>query len=246
MKKICVLFLLASVAMIEAQEKIRIYCLYTPSHEVFYRDWFLPTLQDDYEVCAFQFDQQCPEATFMQDGWGKTMSHKINIILRAIEENWGGVFIYSDVDVQFFRPTWPKLSKLIEKYDIVAQRCSERSTNINSGFFICRANENTKRLWTGVGELLTRGGSRTPVDPSLNRLLKQQPLCRVKVGYLPVTFFCSELFRPKWPPVGASFRVPVGIVLHHAAWKKSEYKIPQLEYVRRVVEEREGAARAIR
>src|SRR5271156_6118261 len=103
-------------------ENMRLYSFYTPSHEVLKNNWFLPSIQDNFEIDIRFFQQECEEATFKENGWNTTMLHKVEMIIDSIQKNWNKIFIYADIDIQFFKP----IEKLIERYmeynDLVVQR----------------------------------------------------------------------------------------------------------------------------
>jgi len=234
------LIAVATYTIEETSKKIRLYCMYTPSHEVLYKEWFLPTLQDDYEVVSSCFKQECQRGAFMSKGWAKTIIHKIDIILRGIEENWGQVFVFSDVDIQFFAPTWPTLSLLIENHDIIMQRCWNGSKKVNTGFFACRANKRNLATWQEARRLVQKGidsGKERDDQQSFNKVLKRNPF-NLQVGFLPPTFLKGGFFERKpWTPK-QKMRVPNGTIMHHACWTQGglEDKILQLRYVKQVME----------
>lgn len=151
---------------------MRLYTFYTPSHEIFKDQWFLPTLKDDYELRIIRCDQGCPSGEFQSNGWTKTMLWKSNLILQAVQENWGQVFIYSDIDVQFFRSVKSTIVKLIRGQDIIFLRDSPQGT-LCAGFFACRANQKTLRLWEDIREILLKELNQDQGDQAiLNRLLR--------------------------------------------------------------------------
>lgn len=128
---------------------MKFYTFYSPSHRIFAEKWLLPTLQDDYRINITQIPQDCPSATFMEEGFLATMLRKLEIIIRATKENWGEVFIFSDPDIQFFKPTEKILRRCIRRCDLAIQRdCIDGE--MNTGFFISRGNEKTLRLWETI------------------------------------------------------------------------------------------------
>jgi len=128
---------------------MKLYTAYTPSHEIFLKEWFLPSMQDDYELIIEKYEQECPSAEYMSEGWTKTMFRRIDLIMRAIEDNWGDVFIFSDVDIQFFQPAKEIISKVIKNHDFAVQKNSFGG-RLNAGFFACRANKKTSGLWSAI------------------------------------------------------------------------------------------------
>ena len=217
-----------------SQEKIKLYAVYTPSHEILKDEFFLPSLQDEFEI-IFEFcEQTCPSAKFMSDGWTETTIRKVDLIIRAIKENWGSIFIFSDVDIQFFCPIQDTILIYMRDKDMVIQKNSPSGV-LCSGFFACRGNEKTLQLWTDVKKTMEKGGSYSDQN-SLNHCIKRSSKKNpydIAWGYLPDTFFGGgTLTGCEWRP-GMLLPIPHNIMMHHANWTKGiKNKISQLEYVR--------------
>jgi hypothetical protein len=130
---------------------MRLYALYTPSHEVLAEEWFLPSLRDDYDLRVESQAQRGPKADhrYGTAAFNRTTLAKVELILQAIEDNWNDPFVFSDVDVQFFQPTREALDASIRGRDISFQQ-NQINGEINTGFFACRGNERTRSLWAGV------------------------------------------------------------------------------------------------
>ena len=240
MKKLIVSLFFIMALMVNAaeeNEKIKLYAMYTPSHTVLVEEWFLPSLKDDYEVIIDFHKQECPTGSFMQEGWTKTTIRKIDLLIRAVYENWGKIFIYSDVDIQFFRSTKDIILNLIKDKDLVIQRdSSDRS--VCSGFFACRANEKTLKLWQRIRKYM-QSNLRISDQPSLNRFIRITNPYNVVWNYLPVEFFGGGTLTGKGWKIGDKLQVPQNIILHHANFTVGiENKIAQLQYVRGVVASR--------
>lgn len=243
MKKISLL-LLCAIFLYEfafSHEKIRMYALYTPSHEVLKDKFFLPSIKDDFEIVLEFCEQSCSSAKFMQEGWTDTTMRKVDLIIRAIQENWGNVFIFSDVDIQFFEPMQDIILELIEGKDIVMQRNNPEGV-LCTGFFACRANEKTLRLWQDVKKTMQLSESYSDQN-SFNKCIKKRSKKNpydIAWDYLPETFFGGGTLTAYkgylWKP-GMDLPIPDGIVMHHANWTNGvKHKIAQLKYVRKLVE----------
>ena len=241
---------------------MRLYAFYTPSHEILKNEWFLPSLKDDYELKIEKYDQECPTGNYKKQGWVRAMLRKAEIIVHAIKDNCDGMFIYSDVDIQFFKPTQDLSCQLMKRKDLALQRDSPEG-GLCAGFFICRANWKTLKLWEDICRFLAKSDNRDDQDVlndflltsrivprMLNRLVevfdknKQWAIhCRphfsnsygIKWRYLPMEFFGGGTLTGKqWTP-GTSLVIPRNIVLHHANWTVGlENKIAQLQYVRNI------------
>lgn len=226
-----------------SHEKIKLYALYTPSHEVLKDEFFLPSLHDDFDI-VFEFcDQTCPSAKFMSEGWTETTMRKVDLIIRAICENWGSIFIFSDVDIQFFCPIQEEILRLMRDKDLVIQRNAPNGV-LCSGFFACRGNEKTLQLWQDVKQTMQKNKLNSDQN-SLNRCIKRgskKNPYNVVWDYLPDTFFGGgTLTGCEWHP-GMFLPIPRDIMMHHANWTKGiKNKIAQLVYVRNVVLSRKKA-----
>ncbi len=128
---------------------MKLYAFYTPSHQVLKDEWFLPTLEDDYDLQVEKYDQECQLGEYKSAGWTNSMLRKSDLIIRAITENWNDIFLYSDVDTQFFGPSSEILKNLAKRKDMIFQ-CDSPEGEICAGFFVCRANHRTLKLWQDI------------------------------------------------------------------------------------------------
>lgn len=224
-----------------SQEKIILYTFYTPSHEILLREWFLPSIQDDFEVVVKLFDQTCPSGTYMETGWITTMLYKVDLIIDAINEHWGNIIFYADVDVQFFKPTADHIHKALQVSDLVIQRASPKD-KVCAGLFALRANDHTLKLFKQVKNRIKL--RKESDNPALDAIL-HWPYCGVKWDYLPISFFStgglsSKTFSQKncWQE-GDSVIIPDELILHHANYTKGvDNKIKLLEYVKSLIREK--------
>jgi len=219
----------------ETETKIKLYAIYTPSHQILLDKWFLPSIQDDYEIILEYHDQECPSGSFMHSGWTKTTRRKVDMIIQAVKDNWGKIFIYSDVDIQFFGKTKDIILDLIQDKDIIIQRNNPTGTAC-SGFFVCKGNEQTLKLWQMAKEYMKQSGKSD--QRALNYALANSAY--IKWDLLPVEFFNGGTLTGKlWKP-GLKLPIPNNIVIHHANWTIGiKNKIAQLTYVRKVVDSRQ-------
>lgn len=247
------MILLSLTHLYAHQTRVRVYSFYTPSHTIFKDTWFLPTFgQDDtLDIIIKEFPQECPSGKVWTEGWQKAMLRKVDLILDAIEENWGTVFIYSDVDVQLLRyPLGAMILNLMgEDMDVMCQRDTPSGT-LCAGFMVIRGNERTKALWQAIRTYMVEEKERSD-QKTLNQLLRkgspsERNRFKVVWDYLPVEFLGGGTFTGSgWSP-GKSLFVPSRIVLHHANWTTGNpHKLAQLEYVRKKVRSvREAAVAA--
>ncbi|TET05940.1 hypothetical protein E3J79_04075 [Candidatus Dependentiae bacterium] len=222
-------------------ERIKLYAFYTPSHEKLLNEWFLPSLRscDNYEIILERFEQECPSGTFMEHGWFDTMSHKVDLIIRAIKENWGDIFVHADVDIQFFGPTQQVIRELMHDKDMLFQLDTPYGMPC-AGFFACRGNVKTLSVWQEIGNMLTDKNNKKNDQLLLWDLIKVRNPYSVKWSYLPSDkFIGGGTFTGNVWESGMPLTVPGGVLMHHAnSTIGMENKIKQLQHAHTIVAER--------
>lgn len=209
---------------------ITLHSLYTPSHAVLKERYFVPTLPKEFDLRLHYFEN--PGAGVIHDpSFCRAIVRKVEVILQAIEENWGGMFVWCDVDTQFFRPFGEIARSCADRFDIAFQ-VDAPGPALCDGLFVCRANEHTRWLWRETLEFV-----RTPESLGDDQLRVRQllaPPAPMRVGFLPPTFMGGgTLTGEAWKP-GRDLPVTEGIVAHHANFTCGvANKIAQCELVRR-------------
>ncbi len=136
------------------QTRFKLYCMYTPKFQILYEDFFLPSLKDEFDVVAKNYEQECPSGVFLSSGWNKTMMRKLELLRDAIYENANNqVFFYSDVDIIFLNPILQAALKYLGDKDFVIQQGWPRNM-ICAGFLVMRGNERTLNLILRALELM--------------------------------------------------------------------------------------------
>ena len=208
---------------------MKLFAVYSASHEALKDEWFLPTLKDDYDVRPYRCDV-LGEGTYMQDDWSRAILFKSATIINAIQDNWGEVFVYSDVDVTFFAPTEGLILESLRTNDIVCQ-LDDPSGNLCTGFLGIRANDATLALWQQVKCAVER---ERRDQPAFNRLVRE--MTDLRVGSLPVSFFGAGTFSGGLFRIGRKFHIPADPVMFHANFTVGvANKIALLKQARRIV-----------
>jgi hypothetical protein len=222
---------------------IPVYALYTPSHEILLKEFFLPSLQDPEIVLYLQKieEQTCDSAKFMDAGWTKTTIKKIELVLQAIEDQWGEIFIFSDVDIQFFGSIASVVNHLMDGYDMLIQKDNPKGT-LCSGFFVCRANEKIKALFSDV-LLYMQKHNEISDQRTLNKHLSRNEIknrYEIVWDYLPTeSFFGGGTFTGTYWKYGGKLPIPRFPLMHHANWVRGiDGKIKQLTYVQNSISAR--------
>jgi hypothetical protein len=238
---------------------IPLYTFCTPSHSVLRDEWFLKSVTDEYDVRGSEGEQQSKTGEYYSDNWISTMEGKTKVVCRGLGECFGGVFVFSDVDIQFFGPTRDYLLAALGDYDIAFQK-NDPSGAICTGFFICRANDATRDFWNTVLEMLrthAHGDDQDCTELLLQGVIRRWPIIRrfwnKKHGVYGTgssamrwRLLGKEIYLPgkQWKP-GDALSIPKNILVHHANWTVGiENKIAQLRYVRGIVESRAKKASA--
>jgi hypothetical protein len=137
---------------------------------------------DPYPVEVLEAEQT-GDGSIGNEAFNAVMLEKVRLILRAIEEQWGSWFIYSDVDVQFLRPVGALAQSCLSTVDVCFQRDSPTG-ELCAGFFAARANMAAQRLWQSVEHHLEN--DLTKHDQTwLNELLDPKDICKHIPTYTP-------------------------------------------------------------
>jgi len=227
---------------IEPLGKWKVYTVYSETHDTLFRQWFLGTMQDNFEVIARRIDQTCPAGSFMSEGWTSAVSQKIPLILEAIDAHTeNGFFIFSDADVQWFGPVEGRIRRLLAEnpqVDIFFQADASKHGggigNVCTGFFVCKGNIRTRAFWTLVGERMRWHGKGD--QAAAQEIIRSNVIRGLQVGYLPDQFWgpgTGEARPLRWQP-GMFLDPPTDLLVHHANWTVGvRQKIAQLEYIAR-------------
>jgi hypothetical protein len=120
-----------------------VYSFYSKSHKHLYDNFFKKTLREIYTkeqlpIRSYEIQQDTGTGEFMTEGWRNGVSIKQDVLLLALKENKGGWFIFSDCDIQFFKPFLKELENELKEYDVI---CQSDTDTLCNGFFACKSNE---------------------------------------------------------------------------------------------------------
>ncbi|RTL05889.1 hypothetical protein EKK58_06650 [Candidatus Dependentiae bacterium] len=218
---------------------VNMYVIYTPSHQSLYEQFFLPSFKalgdDEINLVVKNIEQTCKTACYKQAGWKDTTLQKVEMIIDAIYKTWNYYFIYSDVDVQFFGPIKKEIETVLQQYDLVVQKDHPNGT-LCSGFFACKSNEKTLKLWQDVYKTMCEKEKYSDQGALNYCLVKQKNPYNIRWTYLPKTYFGGATKTGhSWYP-GQYVPVPQKPKMHHANWTVGlENKKKQLGLVRKLV-----------
>ena len=130
---------------------MKAYVLVSTSHRGMFEDYLLSTVPRDIELVVQEADQNCSSGSYMSNGWITCMREKVEMMVRAIEENEGECILHIDADIQFFVPRIGGLiRRRIRGLDLVAQddtRLGGGGDPLCGGLFAVRAGDATRRLF---------------------------------------------------------------------------------------------------
>jgi hypothetical protein len=208
----------------------KIYTISSESHDVFL-PWFytIKNIYSDIEVIIGRIDQICETGRFKSNKWYEATLLKLTLITKLFENHDDDcVFIYSDTDVQFFKPFHSIINKLLETNDIIFQNDYPSAC---SGFFACKKNTAVKLLFDEAMHLLSNQINRINDDQvAINTALKN---IKIKYEILPLEFFTYGYYNKEWHSLYNAFNIPNNIITHHANWTRGiENKLNLLKLVR--------------
>tara|TARA_R110002096_G_scaffold11890_2_gene43347 strand:- start:294 stop:875 length:582 start_codon:yes stop_codon:yes gene_type:complete len=184
-----------------------------------YENYFLTSIPDEFKLHVKEIPQECPTGSFYQAGWDKTCFRKVEFFEEICKENFGDMFIFSDVDIQFFGNFKNEMIEELGDCDIA---CQDDITTFSSGFFICKCNDTTLKMFQNMKEFYNRED-----QTSLN-----DQIHITKHKFLSKRFFTFGHIVPR-PWNGEDFDIPDDILVHHANWVAGiDNKIKILDLVR--------------
>ena len=198
---------------------MKIYTAYSDSHKGMFEQFFLPTVPKEFDLKIEVFPQECPSGTFYEKGWGTTCRRKIDLFVRACEENMGTHFVFADADLQFFGNCKDVLLEELGEKDFA---CQNDVICACSGFFIAKGNQK-------VLDMFHRMGTHYEAEDqtSLNRNLHMVDWKMLSHRFFTIAMVTGN----RW--YGQDVEIPKDILVHHANWTTGvDNKIKLLEFVK--------------
>ena len=226
---------------------MKLYAVYTDGAEILRDEWFLKSLQDDWELNILRVEISGEKyGDFSTPGFKDSVKKKTGLILNSIKDNFGDVIIWSDLDIQFFGKCSDTIEDSIKEKDVVFQSELGGAGEVNVGFMAIRCNQKTLEFWQAV---LKRVNSPEWNQPAINDQSIINDLLQKESGDIKYDVFPSRFWAKSHPG-----KPPRDILLHHAnctapRLKKGrltgsmELKIEQLSEIRRLVEGKEDYLR---
>lgn len=137
---------------------MRIYTLSTQSRSVFKDRWFLPSLNalpDKFELIVTSDSRRQDAPAYGTSEFNRVMETKTDLLVDAIRQCWGQVFLYSDIDVQFLQSFQARIPALMGENHLVAQRDSPQG-HLCAGFMMLKADWPVLNLFQEIKLQLSR------------------------------------------------------------------------------------------
>ena len=209
----------------------KMYVTYTPSHEVLFNNYFLPTYPRDYQLILQKAPQESITGDFMSDGFVSTERRRVEQIIDGIKKNWGEYIVHSDVDVQFFDLSCQQIEKELGNYDLIG---ADDIFGLCIGFMAIRANHKTLDLFSNLLQMYPIIVEKfSNMQVALNDIMLASKNNTVNYTKFSKMFFSIGMVNDAKVWDGEDFEVPQNILLHHANYTiGTENKIKLLQYVK--------------
>lgn len=205
---------------------MNIYTCYTPSHKHMYWKYFAGSLCFDVSLVSKQLPAIISNV-YRDQEWLEIIKHKLEIIIDIINYGIDDIFVFSDVDVQFFGPITDMIMQHICGYDIITQDCTNSRNELSycTGFMAIRISEEVKNFFYDILKTIEDKPEMDDQD-AFNELAKTTKL---KIGVFHKDAVWS--YGKSWNS-NINIVIPNDILVHHANWVFSvESKIAQMKHV---------------
>jgi hypothetical protein len=197
---------------------MHLFCCHTPAHRVLFEKVFAPSVPKGFELHSTLIEQTGP-GDFLSPEFLRCIRRKLTLIQESLQIFKNEILVWSDVDIRFVNlsPRVLKADFESSNTDILFQRESPRLPDVNTGFFVCRANDPVRSLFDQVQVLIDENPSINE-QMAMNQLLAQPTHPTATVwNYLPKTYYART---HGWPP-------PRKLALYHANYTKGPDAIGQ-------------------
>jgi len=198
--------------------QMHLFCCHTPAHRVLFENVFARSVPKGFELHSTLIEENGP-GDFLSPEFLRCIRRKLVLILESLNQYEGEIVVWSDVDIRIVELEPEELKSDLESTgtDILFQRESPCLADVNTGFFVCRANDRVRSLFEQVQFLLNQNPTINE-QMAMNQLLAQpnHPTAAVW-NYLPKTYYART---HGWPP-------PRKLALYHANYTKGPDAIGQ-------------------
>lgn len=216
---------------------VKLYTHYSDSHKKLYDDYFKVSLRRLYtsdELCIkyLHHKQTAKTGYFMEPGWLEAMNFKLDVILSAFGDSSEDWFIFSDCDVQFFKPFVDDLKKNLQNG--VELACQNDCETLCAGFFACKKTDNTFNLFKNIkNNFMYMGNDQVALNNFKGSV--NYKLLNKNLYYTIGNFFMNKDGTNNWDGISDVY-LPNGIYIHHANYVKGvDQKIALMDKIKYAV-----------
>ena len=176
------------------------------------------------------------DGSYRNTQWTDATRRKIEMIITILEHGIDDIFMFSDVDIQFFGPLTDIVTHCIKEHDIVTQKDPSKNYDLMhcTGFMAMRVTKENKRLFKQTLQRMIDDPASDDQD-AFNEIVREGAW---NIGTFDEDIVWSH--RKMWR-AGDDIDVPESVAVHHANWVYSvEDKLAQLEAVKNQYRERYG------
>lgn len=192
--------------------KYKIIGVYTKSHELLYRNYFLPSVPSGFAVKMKAVNEDTNGDT-KTSVYTTVLRRKVDYLIKYMERHRDEVFLCSDVDVMFFKPFAHLVGGLLGDNDLVFQRENrmggetELLGGLNPGFMILKATQASINLFKEVDYMLLKGIAKKTftTDQAILCQMDKKKEIKAKFGKLPFSFYASTHGK----------KLPSEVILYH-------------------------------
>jgi hypothetical protein len=187
--------------------------IYTDTHQRMYENYFLPSYQEhlssNYMLFAKKAEQKCPTGTWQSEGFDAVTLEKLKWIADNIDIENKNLLVFSDCDVQFFKPLNFTNENIIEN-TIYFQL--DPPHYVCTGFFVCKQTESVLNFFKTAINMLNNSLNTKNDDQSIiNSLIMSE----ITKQTLPTELYWSAGHQCGiWN--GQQLTPPTQIIMHHA------------------------------
>jgi hypothetical protein len=227
---------------------MKIYTVFTESHYDLFKNYFIKTFPFDNNLqLVVKFKPQvCPSSEFQSEGWRDTMKYKVRCFIDAAYETpYNECFMFSDPDIQFFKPFSQDVIQQLGNFDAAFQ--NDYGGGVNTGFFIMRSTPQTRAFLKTVEGNLEKFPEEQVCFNFLMQNFSLYPKISFNWKFLSREYWTygEKAIQPKitgeqysiWDGTDDDFNIPKEIVIHHGNWTNNfANKVKLLDLVRKKFE----------
>jgi len=167
----------------------RVYACYSESHLPLVTRHFLPSVPTGFDLVLRRVPQSCPSGLYNRPGWKLTLTHKIDLVLKALTREQS-TFVVSDVDVRFYDLDPGEIDVLVPAPAVVAYQLDvplsdwQGHPKYCAGFAVMRPCQTLVTLYERTRTILDR--INTEQEALYEALREAPPECAT---YLPTDRF---------------------------------------------------------